>query len=66
MTSVRIRVARVPGLRELRKLLRRHPDKVVHIMIVLAVDNPQQWGNFKKHYKLEEIPWPVILGKKTT
>ena len=58
-----VRVARVSDPRKLRKLLRRHSDKILGIMIVISVETPQVWGSLKVHYRLEEVPWPVLLAE---
>ena len=59
-----VRIARVNDPRRLKKLLRRHGDKILGVIIVVSIDNPQVWGSLKVHYRLEEVPWLVLLGQE--
>ncbi len=47
--------------RELRKLLKRHGDKVLAVAVIVRVDSDRQVGALARHYRLRLSSLPAQL-----
>ncbi len=47
--------------RELRRLLKRHRDKVLAVAVVLSADNEKQVAILARHYRLRLAPIPATI-----